>query len=322
MKFKNLKIVTLVFIFVMLNGCSFYRTDYVKSKGGNIESFGRETILPQYTPPRNCKVLFKHWNQRFVVYDLNIKKEIKELTGGNYFGYSFNVKSDYYTVGDSYTNGFSIVECDGEKIKEIYRLKDQRWQAIFPLATDGKNTFFIVGYYKPAPGHKINERYRIISKWDYKNRRLIEYQYTKGAICHGAIIGRFLYYTSYDFGKEQYKIYRLDITGVKNKPQLIGKFERLLGLYNINNKLYIWNDKEFFCFSKPTEKIYFKQAFDVIYTGNNNILVFYTDSFARIAADLIDVKSRIVKKTFTNVVAVNFEEDQVVVYGDGYIEKF
>ncbi|WPX09449.1 hypothetical protein [Anaerocellum danielii] len=322
MRFKNLKIVTLVFIFVMLNGCSFYHTAYVKSKGGNLESFGRETILPQYIPPKNCKVLFKHWNQRFVVYNLSLKKEIKELMGGNYFGYSFKVKSDYYTVGDSYTNGFSIVKCDGERIKEIYRLKDQKWQAIFPLATDGKKIFFIVGYYKPAIGHNINEKYRIIARWDYKNKKLIEYRYTKGAICDGTIIGKFLYYTSYDFEKEKYEIYKLNIANAKNKPQLIGKFEKLMGLYNINEELYIWNGKEFFCFSKPVEKIYFNKAFDVIYIGNNNILVFYTDSFARIAADIIDVKSRIVKKTFTNIVAVNFEGDQVVIYGDGYIEKF
>lgn len=155
-------------------------------------------------------------DQRFVLYDEKKKAAVTWTNVPNEFVYNFSTPSDVYTIGNSLTNHFSIVRLANGTVKTLYVLPDQAHEAVFPLATNGRMTFFLLVHYRDDG----TEVWRHIVRWDDDSKALLPFEYVDGAIEQGALVGRDLYYTVIRPDRSVW-LYRVDGTRLNARPVLV-----------------------------------------------------------------------------------------------------
>ncbi|WP_304459940.1 hypothetical protein, partial [Alicyclobacillus sendaiensis] len=155
-------------------------------------------------------------DQRFVLYDAKKKMAVSWTNVSNEFVYNFNTLSDLYTVGNSLTNHFSIVQLQNGRAVTVYTLPDAAHDAIFPLAADGQNAYFLLVHYRDDG----SEAWRHIVRWDPATRTLQAFAHVEGAIVQGALAGSTLYFTVLRPDRAVW-LYRLPAANFNAEPQLV-----------------------------------------------------------------------------------------------------
>ncbi|WP_236011231.1 MULTISPECIES: hypothetical protein [Alicyclobacillus] len=154
--------------------------------------------------------------QRFVLYDTVKKIAVSWTNVSNEFVYNFTTPSDLYTMGNSLTNHFSIVQLQNGRAVTVYTLPDAAHDAIFPLAADGQNAFFLLVHYRDDG----SEEWRHIVRWDPTTRTLHPFVHVEGAIEQGALAGPTLYFTVLRPDRAVW-LYRLPAANLNAEPQLV-----------------------------------------------------------------------------------------------------
>lgn len=250
--------------------------------------------------------------QNFITYD--IKKKQNDLvikgTKSNIIQYSFSTPSKIFTSGDSIKNNFTIIENKDGRIKKIFKMEDNDL-AIFPLATDEKNYFFIQTNYSDK--NKINS---CIVK--YQDNNIHKYTKTNGLISYGALLDNVLYYTIYEPLKNQYTLYKLETSDYNNNPEII-KTGLVSGeILLLNNILYYSNQKMFY-----NEIDSFEKKSINLSDNKNNTLIQIDPSNNNNYLELVvidKVNNKIIYKG-NNVLAIDLYDNILKVYGTTSIEK-
>lgn len=250
-------LVILIMLSLFSSGCS--------KNNSSQDQNNQNDIIQVYNPFVN----------KFILYNTRTLFPVEDKSNednSNIMQYSFNTKSKYYTSGDSHKFHFEIVELNEGTIKSVYKAENQENEAIFPLATDGDNIFFLKSDYSHSEAP-------ISTVVKYDNDSLKEYSKAKGVISsNGAILNNLLYYTVYDKSDDSYALYSLDYSRYTNEPKLIKSNLDGRELFVLNNKLYVSNNKTIYnedgdYFNKSGESFYDIESntlIQIAYNPNNN----------------------------------------------------
>lgn len=179
--------------------------------------------------------VFNPFESKFGTYNLKYFRPeaiSNKSDNANVMQYAFHTGSTLYTSGDSIRNHFEIVNLENGSVKTVVKLKNQMTDAVFPLATDGSNTFFFIADCS-APGLPLSRVAR------FEKGRLVEFSKTKGHITDGALLNGQLYFTSYDENSQNYTLYSLDYSSYNSNPVIVKKGLALGQIYVLNKKLYM-----------------------------------------------------------------------------------
>ncbi|MGG7621543.1 hypothetical protein [Bacillus coreaensis] len=294
---------------LILSGCSENTSTLEKEKE-------KEKVKVIEKDNDNLIQVFNPFINKFISYNTktNLPEEDKSIADKpNTMQYSFNTKSDYYTKGDSYNFHFEIVKLEEGAVKSVYKLENEKTEAIFPLAIDGKDMFFITTDYS-------NSEEPISTIVKYEDKSLKEYDNAKGNISsNGVIFNGKLHYTVYDKNSNSYSLFSLDYSQYTNEPELVQSNIEGRELFVLNNKLYVSNDKQIYTndgdsFNKQGENFYNTES-------NTLIHVFYTEGENQLSLKLIDAGTKEEIKIIDNVVGFNLEKGELVAYCLGEIVR-
>lgn len=256
----------------------------------------------------NTKIVqvYNPFEYAFDVYAISGKKpETKEQSNDNRHQYSFATTSRLFTSGDSYNNGFEILEYTEGKLKTKYRLPNEKTDAIFPLAeNDAYNLFFIADYSQSGlPMSKI-------VRFDDKN--LYPYVYAVGMIDKGVIIDSDLYYTTYDAKMDCYALFRIALDNYENKPILIEDGLISGDLFAFNNQLAKTTDSKILYknsqFDKASINYYDNDTGKLIQINPNS------KNNNQLQLKVIDVEQNKVETIVENVIGLDFNSTIFKVY--------
>ncbi|MDU7471391.1 MAG: hypothetical protein E7K67_01985 [Peptostreptococcaceae bacterium] len=270
--------------------------------GCNISNSNKNTI---WKLEDNERFTYNPFIQCFIKYDLDESqnKLLIPYTESDIIQYSFNTPSKIFTSGHSFENNFTIIENKDGHIQELYKLEDDNL-AIFPLATDGENIFFIKTDYSNE-----NEINSSIVKYD--DNKIYEYTKTHGLISYGALMKNLLYYTVYEPSTDSYTLYCLDISDYDNSPEII-KNNLISGeILFLNNQLYCSNQEMFF-----NENDSFKKRSINLSDNKSNKLIQINPSSGNDWLELIviDKQTNEIIYNNNNVIAIDFFDEILKVY--------
>ncbi|MGE7676173.1 hypothetical protein ACQKMV_21870 [Lysinibacillus sp. NPDC094403] len=184
----------------------------------------------------NTKELYvlEYWEQKLKVYNQDTHKFIRYWNDTeNEFQYNFKEYSDILTSGNSITNNFSIIRYTETGVKTLLKLPAN--EALFPLTIDNKdNMYFCRIYYNDDK----TEKKRVISKYSKKDNQLDDLAIGVGKLMDVSVIGKKLFFTSFDEKEQKYELYESSLKG-KNEIEMIESNLEGSEIYNINGELYL-----------------------------------------------------------------------------------
>lgn len=264
------------------------------------------------TNNHNSRIIFNRYYQKIVSYNVESNSVEKQSNSQNYFQYGFNIESRYFTSGNSITNNFEILYVDSVSIKSIIKLKDEKYQSIFPLTTDGDHILFIQLYYDKK-GNETNRKLVSLKK----DSELIEYKKVKGLVTWGAILSNNLYYTVYNDKSNNYSLYRLDLSNYNNNPTLIENNINQPELYLHNQKIYesdkdrIFNGDDYFD----------KAVLNYFYDEYNTLIQINPNKEGQIALSVINTSNKNLVKSVNDVIDYSIQSGVLKVYCEGRTEN-
>ncbi len=255
---------------------------------------------------------YDHFSQKFVKYNAikNTGLPIEPYTGTGIIQYAFNTPSSYYTSGDSYNNHFSILEYNEGNITEVYKLEDEVNSAIFPLATDELNYFFIKANYAD-----VNKTESVIVK--YSDNQLYEYTHTNGAILSGALIDNILYYISYNYATSTYTLYALNISDYNNKPNIIKTGLVSSQIVVLNGQVYCTNNDTIYSDTDEFEKKSINLSDPV---SNTLIQINASADLSQLQLTITDGKSKEILASVDNIIGIDLKKSLLTIYTQGAIK--
>ncbi|MFE3574037.1 hypothetical protein [Lysinibacillus sp. NPDC059133] len=175
-----------------------------------------------------------YWDQKVKVYNQHTYKFIRYWKDiENEFQYNFKEYSDILTSGNSITNNFSIIRYTETGVKTLLKLPTN--EALFPLTFDNKdNMYFCRIYYNDDK----TEKKRVISKYSKKDNQLDDLAIDVGKLMDVSVIGKKIFFTSYNEKEQKYELYESSLTG-KNEIKMIESNLEDSDIYNINEELYL-----------------------------------------------------------------------------------
>jgi len=262
-------------------------------------------------PNKNNIFLLDRFNQHIIAYNTETFRSTKLVNNINYFQYSSELKNDYLTSGDSITRGFEILYKSQSKISHIYTDNNSN-EALFPLVTQGDKKLFIKTIYNDQASTLTSS----INLFTDKNV-LVEFPNTKGNVEKGVLQGNTLFYSGYVEKDDTYSLFKLDITSLENKPELIRK-----GL--ISGDIYLYQG-ELYTSSKDSisnGKISYPRKFLNYFDDKSNLLIqIDVNSQAGLEMTITSIKTKALIATIANPIDFEIFDGKVVVYCEGKIQE-
>lgn len=161
--------------------------------------------------------LFSPWDQQLTAYDLEAERVEATSGGGQLYYYGFPTASSLYTVGDTEALGFRVVDAQPTEVRTVATPAPN--EAVFPLATDGTHTFFVVYEYE-APGVESGRRIvRLTEDGDLETYGTFEGM--KELVDKGVLVGDVLHYSVYDAEQDEHSVFSLPADEPGAEPTLV-----------------------------------------------------------------------------------------------------
>jgi hypothetical protein len=181
----------------------------------NIPKVGPALPVPTLGPGQSY--VLDPWELQLDTYD-DARGRVVATSYGNdeFFYYSFHSASHLYTSGYNEKPGSSIVRVEPHAVRTVVRMKDD--EQVFPLATDGHDSFFVVYEYS-APGVESGRRIVRLRS----DGSLQTYQTFTGPhqlVSDGALLHGRLYYPVGDQDKDVDTLYSLAADDPTPTPRL------------------------------------------------------------------------------------------------------
>jgi hypothetical protein len=160
--------------------------------------------------------VFDAWDQQLAAYDKATGRVTATTNVDDFYYYGFRTASRLFTAGANNSGGFSVLDVDGSKARTVTTMKPD--EAVFPLAADGKRTFFVIYEYS-SPGVESGRRIarlRADGSWQ-------TYQTFSGPsalVDDGVLLDGRLYYTVYDQKTDKDTLYSVDADDPTSSPRL------------------------------------------------------------------------------------------------------
>ncbi len=253
-------------------------------------------------------VLFNRYRQRLLTFDPDAQA-IDEMSNVlNYLQYEFPTGSDLYTAGHSITNGFSVVQVVDETIQTVLEVADD--EGIFPLATDGDRSFFLLTRY--VDGAEVDRR---LVRLD-EGAALVEYPNATGLIDGGALVGDTLYYTVFREQTGDYALFQADAGDPAAQPVAVQQGMPSGRLYVHDGELYTSDQTSIF---RGDDRF---ECADLCYFYDDlGVLVrIAVNADSDLALDVVDTDTKEVIGSVTGVIDFRVGDGGVTVYTPGSIE--
>lgn len=226
------KVVFILIISMMLVGCLRKEETVEVSSEEELTSFNNEYI-DDLTVKENEKIVYHTYMQKLGIYNLDTFEWKNIHSNFSDFAYKPMGESDFFSVGNSLYNYFSVVYCDGNKLNNIVNV-------------DASDSIMPIGIYN-------NEKYFFYNIDDLQgkvDRKIVKYNEGKKAfedilylgerlVAKGVIIEDKIYYGEYLSEEDRYVLYEYNITD--KSERMVRDNLKTDYMYNLDGKL-IWND--------------------------------------------------------------------------------
>ncbi|MFB9331136.1 hypothetical protein ACFFSY_34815 [Paenibacillus aurantiacus] len=266
--------------------------------------------LPKCSDEGQCVYLVNRYSQKLLTYNPKTKSIEEQQNIPNYIYYEYNTVSPFFTVGNSITNGFSILKMDKNVVDEVVRLKDRKNEAIFPLATNNERHFFIHSYYDDSG----KETKRAIA--ELIQDRTQDIPNVSGLVSDGAIVKDKLYYTVYNESSNSFELQSLLLDNLQAAPHTEAENLESGNVYSLNGELLTSNNELIFNDSMQFEK----KTLNYIEDELNILIQIYPNEQADLVLDVIDTASKKQIGSVSGVIDFSIDQRVVTVYCEGRIE--
>lgn len=232
--------------------------------------------------------------------------EVTDRMNPDYTIYADNPLYNYYTIGHSSQNNFSIFSLVDQRIS--IELSLPAHEAIFPLAFSEDYLFFLKT--------QDNVMNKTIVRYDPTAHSLIEYKNLQGMISFGALCDKTLYYTVFTEVGHSYTLYKVDCTDPDAQPQLVQEGMNRGEIYAQGSKLFLTDNK--FIYSGSTK---FKKE-ELNYFIGEKYLLQYVDNGKSDDAVVINTETGDTVKKASNILGVSVVDNEIILYCQGAIERF
>ncbi|WP_341281207.1 hypothetical protein [Paenibacillus sp. FSL H8-0537] len=298
-------VLMLLIVQLALAGCS--RQSDVQPGGGTVNN----VELPKCSEEGQCMYLINRYSQKLLTYNEKTKSIEEQQDIPNYIYYEFNTISPYFTVGNSLTNGFSILRIDKDNVTESVLLKDRKNEAIFPLATNGERYFFIHSYYDDSG----KETKRTIA--ELINDSTKDLPNVSALVSYGTIVKDKLYYTVYDETSNSFNLQSLLLNNLDAAPRIEADNLETGELYSTNGELLTSSNELIF-----NDRIQFeKKTLNYIDDKHGILIQIYPNQQADLVLDVIDIASKKQIGSASGVIDFSVDDQVVTVYCEAYIKQ-
>ncbi len=170
---------------------------------------GHEGATPQVVtvPPRAGAEIYVYapWEQQLTSYDPQAGEVVATSSGEDFFYYAFGTPSPLYTAGSSSALGFAVLEVGRTSVRTVATVGSD--EAVFPLATDGVRSFFVVYSYS-RPGVESGRRI-VRLEGDGSWQTYASFAGPSELVDKGVLIGDQLFYSVYDPAKDVHTVFSL-----------------------------------------------------------------------------------------------------------------
>lgn len=302
---KQTKITFVVFFALFIIGC--FVTENSKSGLAKVQT---EVGYPEDIN-ENEILIYNRFEQKLILYDEERKQEVRHAERPNWFQYEFDPLSDRYTSGNSFTNGFSVIEVNEKKqVKEILKLEDD--EAIFPLACNEKYEIYTHSYYDEM-GIEIDSKRRLCI---LENGHITNIEGAKGLISKGVLKGSELYYSVYDKEKDRYTINRIDM----NEPDAVTcvKSDLICDAMIITKYGILYSDNDYFYMGDQRIK---KMSLNYGFFESKYIYQIGINENNELVLHVFDLEEMEDIWVVDDIIDFEIAENEVIVYGNGFIER-
>ncbi|WP_152650355.1 hypothetical protein [Demequina aestuarii] len=155
--------------------------------------------------PAGHRYVFNPWDQQLVAYD-PATGDVADTSGGReLYYYGFPTASTLYTVGDTVERGFEVVEVGEHEVTTVVAAAAN--EAIFPLATDGVQAFFVIYAYDEAGAEQGRRIVRLTTEGGLDT--FASFSGPSELVDKGVLVGDILYYSVYDATTDQHTVYSI-----------------------------------------------------------------------------------------------------------------
>lgn len=268
--------------------------------------------------PKQCKdnekIIYNIYQQKLVKYDLN-KKKITEFEENDYFQYAFPKISNLFTSGNSITNNFEIIEIeDGKRVKSLINVGKN--EAIFPLASDKQNNYYVHYFYDKNNNEYSNKR----CICEYVNGKIQDYNNSKvpGKICNGAIYENELYITVAD-NSQKISIYSIQLDSIEGQPKLIKS--NVSGSGILGTKLGVLYENNHFLFLENDKDTGIEENTDIYADQNSQYVFDIRTENSSVTLNIHNVETGEKILSMGNIIGYEINNDKIIMYGDGFMKE-
>lgn len=257
---------------------------------------------------KNEILLYNRFEQKLMVYDTKKKEVAKTISEDNLFQYDFSPKSSIYTSGNSLENKFLVLDISKNDISILLDLNEN--EGIFPFAQNEDSNFYLHTYYDQSGVER--EQRKICSIIDGKIK---EIEGPKGLISKGALFKNKLFFSVYNEEKNLYNIYTLNLDD--DKINCV-KYDIADDNMLVTSAGVAFVENGFFDLNGSKIK---KLEFNYGYEENDYIFQEGIGNDGKFFLSIIYAKSLKEVQHIENIIDFVLTEDQVVVYGEGFLKK-
>lgn len=262
----------------------------------------------------NEEIIYFKFSQKLLTYNTENYKVVQQNDTPNFFQFTFNKKSNYYTSGHSIDNGFKLLHIDNNKINVIYEAEKN--EGIFPLATDGDMILFLRCFYDNS-GKEIYEK-RCVASFNTQENEFDKYNNITGLISFGDIIHETLYYTEYKPDSDTFSLFKINLHDFNAIPHLLETGLKKGEIYTSSDKLWKYDGEYIF---NETSK--FKTLnINTIDNKTDNLISIGIDNQDCLYIQVTDIINNDMYIKVNDIIDYKIKNNTIYIYGNGFIKKY